>query len=155
MSKIKAALIVGAGLAGLYQMKKLSEVRGIRNNNAGNIRENQRVDYDWQGEALIDLDDEFEVFSDPRYGIRAMVKIFQSYARRGVVSVGDIVSTWAPPVENDTISYIRSVENQTGLSASDVLAPQNYLSFIKAIIKHENGIQPYSDDLINEAIAMA
>ncbi|MGH1374600.1 MAG: structural protein [Cellvibrionaceae bacterium] len=135
-------------------MKTVNLVRGLRNNNPGNIRENQRVDYDWEGEAANDTDSEFEEFVSPEYGVRAMVRILRSYRNRGVTTLGEIISTWAPAIENDTGSYINSVSQKTGLSAVDEVTELNYLPLVKAIIRHENGLQPYSDELLKHGIEM-
>lgn len=132
-----------------------NKARGLRNNNPLNIRENQRTDYEWEGEAAIDLDADFEVFTSPEYGIRAAVKIFNSYRRRGVVTLEQIVSTWAPSSENNTAAYVQSVARNTGFAASDEMTAMHYPALIAAMIKHENGMQPFSMELIEAGIALA
>jgi hypothetical protein len=135
--------------------KPVWQARGIRNNNPGNIRENERIDYDWIGEAVTDNDGDFEVFISPEYGIRAIGRILDTYARRGVQTVEGIIYTWAPPSENDSASYLSNVVTSTGFGRNAIVGRSDYLALVKAIIKHENGIQPYSDDLIHYGLNLA
>lgn len=125
--------------------------RGIRNNNPGNIRHGDN----WQGMKAIQTDKSFVQFKTPQYGIRAMAKVLDSYRRRGVEYLVDIISTWAPPNENDTGAYIASVEKQTGIYANERITREQYPRVIAAIIKHENGFNPYSAATIEEGIALA
>lgn len=133
-------LIFTGGGAYVYQ-----QTRGIRNKNPGNIRYN--VHNDWKGQ--VDKDDKgFVIFSHAKYGVRAMGKTIDSYRRRGVITVADIISTWAPSNENDTNAYIKSVLKQTGWDwyHTPTRLFGGYIDLIKAIIKHENGFNPYSDN---------
>lgn len=117
--------------------------RGIRNNNPGNIRENGTQ---WKGR--IGDDGAFVIFDSPENGIRAMVRILKSYSGRGVDTLKNIIATWAPSTENNTESYIKSVEQRTGIKAGEVVTVDKYPSLIAAIIHHENGSQPYSMNTI-------
>ncbi len=147
-------LLVAVG--GLWMMNKyLNLPRGIRNNNPLNIRENETSNDQWEGERVLDTDPDFEEFISPVYGIRAAVRVLKSYRRRGVVTLGDIITTWAPMTENDTASYIESVAQQTGLKPWATVTDIHYPALLKAMIKHENGIQPYSDELIKTGVSMA
>jgi hypothetical protein len=128
--------------------------RGIRNNNPGNIRKGQ----DWQGEAKVQDDASFEVFESPEYGIRAIAKIMLSYNKRNINTVTNVIHTWAPPNENDTTAYINAVAKSIGCAPDAVLDMHDstvMLKLVKAIITHENGQQPYSDDIILKGINMA
>lgn len=130
-----------------------SGVRGIRNNNPGNIR----LGANWQGMREEQTDGAFVQFVEPKYGIRAMARIIDNYKKRGVTTVEQIISTWAPPIENNTQSYVRSVAQKTGWPSfyEPEKSRGDYLPLIKAIIFHENGQQPYSDATINTGIGMA
>ena len=145
----------------VYDRNDTSLPRGIRNKNPGNVRENQRADFDWMGEARGDWDPEFEEFSKPEYGVRAIVRILQSYRRRDVVSIEQIIATWAPAAENDVKSYINSICAQTGMKKDTAITEQNYVPFIEAVIVHENGAGPldrgrwYPTSLIEEGIRLA
>lgn len=128
--------------------------RGIRNCNPGNIRKGQA----WKGLAATQTDDSFDQFVSPEYGIRAIEIILLAYQNRGLDSITKMISTWAPNNENDTQAYINVVANSSGLDPNaciDMKNPQTALKVIKAIIVHENGSNPYSDDLILGAITLA
>jgi hypothetical protein len=127
--------------------------RGIRNNNPGNIR----LGSAWQGMREEQTDGSFVQFVDPKYGIRAMARIIDNYKKRGVKTISQIISTWAPSNENNTASYIDSVAKKTGWPSFYIpdKSRGDYLPLIKAIIYHENGEQPYSDAVINEGIGLA
>lgn len=134
----------------------LTVPRGIRNNNPGNIRLSKTA---WKGEQVSHTDPDFIVFTTPVYGIRAIAKLLLTYSHEhGLKTVNEIISRWAPPVENDTVSYCASVANSLGCSGDWSLSVNTYAvmgPLLKAIIKHENGDQPYSDATILEAMQMA
>lgn len=129
--------------------------RGIRNNNPGNIR---LTDTQWRGEvpAALKKDTEFEEFTSPLFGIRAMARILKRGREAGRDTITEIITRWAPPSENDTAAYIRSVSRRTGLGPD---APINFdeklVDLVDAIIVHENGSNPYADQLLFEGVAAA
>jgi len=129
--------------------------RGIRNNNPGNIRIS---DADWMGKVKDNTDGAFEQFTHPKWGIRAMHKILQSYNKRGVDTVQEIIETWAPPVENKTqfyvahICYVLDVRPTTPLN---IWNPNVAIPLIQGIIEHENGEQPYSTAVIKDGLELA
>lgn len=126
--------------------------RGFRNNNPGNIR----LGLPWQGLAPTQTDPAFCQFVAPQWGIRAMAKILLHYESEGYNTVSKIISHWAPPSENDTDAYIDSVAKQCGVLADAQINVLTYLpKLIPAIIMHENGSQPYSDDVIAFGILLA
>lgn len=143
----------------------MSTPRGIRNNNPGNIRWGD----DWKG--LVPqaqrTDKDFCQFYDVKWGIRALVKVLLNYRKRpgmpgvgnsGIDTVREIISRWAPPNENNTEAYIQSVAKACGVRPNDVidLTDKNLmLSMVKAIIRHENGIQPYTDAILLAGIGLA
>lgn len=129
--------------------------RGIRNNNPGNIRHGDK----WQGLSAEQTDSEFCVFSQPEYGIRALCRILQTYQRKyGLRDVHSIINRFAPPVENDTESYIKSVCLKLDVTPETLIDLEEkgiMLNLLKAIIRHENGEQPYSDEVLLQGIEMA
>lgn len=129
--------------------------RGIRLNNPGNIRKSATTV--WLGQLPIaqGKDPEFVEFVGPEYGIRAMARILKSYTSRGLVTIRQIVSQWAPPSENDTDAYIASVVQRTGFLADQALTPAQAMTLIPAIIFHENGQQPYSPSVIAQGVSLA
>lgn len=129
--------------------------RGIRNNNPGNIRKGEK----WQGLAAEQTDSSFCVFEAPEYGIRALAKILINYQKKyGLKDVQGIINRFAPPIENDTGSYVYGVclkldvRPDTPINVSE---PGIMINLLKSIIRHENGEQPYSDDLLTKAMEMA
>lgn len=90
-------------------------------------------------------------------GIRALAKTLSTYeSKHGLNTVEDIIRRYAPNSENDTSSYIKSVSNSLGVKSIDEINVQAVMpDLIKAIIKHENGSQPYSDTVINQGIKLS
>lgn len=126
--------------------------RGLRNNNPGNIRHGD----EWEGMREVQTDDAFVQFKDPVYGIRAMARVLKSYSNRGVVYLSDIILTWAPEADsNDVHAYIASVEQSSGLYGNEIVEPVDYPNLIAAIIRHENGSNPYSMAVIEQGVALA
>ncbi len=134
-------------------LRSSTQTRGIRNNNPMNIREDMRTDYDWIGEAAADYDPDFEEFDAPEYGIRAGVRILRTYKEKhGLNTISGIISRWAPETENDTQSYIKSVSQRLSLDENQQLSVGQYPDLVKAIIYHENGVQPYTDNIIQTGV---
>lgn len=143
----------------------MSTPRGIRNNNPGNIRWGD----DWKG--LVPQpqrsDKSFCQFLDIKWGIRALVKVLLNYRKRpgmpgvgdsGIDTVREIISRWAPPNENDTEVYVQTVASACGVkpnAAIDLTDKTLMLKMVKAIIKHENGVQPYTDAILLSGITLA
>lgn len=123
------------------------EPRGIRNNNPGNIRYNG---IDWRGLANPPSDGAFCIFASPRFGIRALGKLIRNYHfHYGIRTIKGIINRYAPASENDTNAYIEHMCKATGFDDSTQLDLENddvVLALMRAIIHHENGEQPYSDD---------
>lgn len=130
--------------------------RGIANCNPGNIRRTQTL---WQGEAGQQPDPSFLVFAAPQWGLRAMAKILLSYQLHGLSTVRQMIERWAPATENDTEAYVQDVASAMGLLPDDRVNlasdPVRMAAMVKAIVRHENGQQPYPDDLIDHALALA
>lgn len=124
--------------------------RGLRNNNPGNIR----VGDNWQG--LTGEDNAgFCTFAEPEFGIRALAKVLMSYqTKHGLRTLRGMISRWAPENENDTDAYIDSVCKQCCASPDNpyTLTPSRMLSLVTAIIKHENGQQPYAPDVLQAGV---
>lgn len=155
---LKTVLILGGlMLVGTYGARKLLVTRGIRNNNPGNIKHFESNS--WHGKTGVDPDG-FVIFGDAADGIDAIGEIIDSYRNRGVVTVRQIIETYAPAEgrdANDVESYIAHVQQLTGWQSYHMPTRFNggYLPLIKAIIKHENGQNPYSDQFIEDALNRA
>lgn len=128
--------------------------RGIRNNNPGNIRHGAN----WLGlnPNGRNIDSAFCVFESPVLGIRALAKVLINYKKiHGLNTVRQIVSRYAPPNENQTTAYIQTVAKQLEVypdTKIDIEKRGVLTVFIKAVIRMENGIQPYSDETIQKGI---
>lgn len=142
--------LVVAGLGtGIYLM-----ARGIRNNNPGNIRHGSSQ---WQGMSVEQTDGEYIQFDDPVYGIRAMARLLKNYqSKYGLDTISEIISRWAPPNENITAAYVKSVSEKLGVAPDHKIDVASALPrLVPAIIFHENGLQPYSETQILKGIQLA
>lgn len=136
-----------------------TQPRGIRNHNPGNIRHGDK----WQGAAKIknerDRDPDFVQFESPAWGIRALARVLIAYQdKHDLRTVRGIIGRWAPPNENDTGAYVRSVAAKMGVSPDDEIDVYQYATMrplVEAIIRHENGQQPYSAAEIDEGLKRA
>lgn len=127
--------------------------RGLRNNNPGNIDYNPRNS--WRGQIGIETDlpehikPRFAKFSSMEFGVRAMVKLLQSYSkvidsktRTPIDTIAEIVSRYAPSNENKTDKYIENVSAWSGISPDQIIDPYSKADLIRlipAIIRQENG----------------
>lgn len=162
-------MVLGALGAGLYlamrtddsatdtdsPAAKADTPRGIRNNNPGNLENNG---IPWTGLSDSQTDSRFYQFVNPVWGVRALARVLKTYRdTHGLSTPQEIISRWAPAFENDTDSYARAVADAVGVDPFSPVPDSDSarLQLVKAIIKHENGIQPYPDDLIREGIARA
>ncbi|MBS7455734.1 TIGR02594 family protein [Coralloluteibacterium stylophorae] len=89
-----------------------------RNNNPGNIRAGDFADAHG---AIGTGPSGFAVFPDRATGVEAIGALLQGDSYRNL-SVNDAISRYAPPVENDTASYQRTIENLTGLDTGRTIA---------------------------------
>ncbi|WP_269935810.1 hypothetical protein [Serratia liquefaciens] len=119
---------------------------GLRNNNPGNLRAAPNTTGKNGG---------FSTFASPQDGLAALSRQLQLYGDRGNNTLNGIIHTYAPRSENKTQSYIDAVSKQTGFNPSDRInlhSPEVLEKLIPAIIKHENGVQPYTRDEISKGI---
>lgn len=135
-----AASVVSPGSSGTGST---SGARGLRNNNPGNIRKSADK---WQGLAPVQDDPSFFKFTSASFGVRALGKILQTYRTKyGLQTVRDIIGRWAPPNENNTTSYVASVARALGVTADEPIDVYARLpDLAAAIIRHENGSNPYT-----------
>lgn len=119
-----------------------AKTRGLRNCNPGNIRHNAANK--WLGMRPMQTDPEFVQFIKMSYGYRALMRLLQNYAKRGVCTVDDIIMRWAPASENNTRAYIRTVCRLTGFAPDYRLRTDNQTDMqlmAAAISQVENGCQ--------------
>jgi len=153
---MKLLLLLGIGLITVGILFNRHLPRGIRNNNPGNIR---RTSIQWEGMQTFQNDDAFVQFDSATYGFRAMTRILRSYQRRGLVSVRDIISTYAPSTENKTDNYIRFVAERLNVSPDLPLELETVMvDLIQAITAFENGplfADFYTTATITQGVALA
>jgi len=136
--------------------------RGLRNHNPGNIERGAP----WQG--LADLaemteaqraETRFCVFRSPEWGIRAIARVLITYQdRHGLRTVRGMIGRWAPTAENNTEAYMRAVAARLGVANDTAVDVHRYdvaRALVEAIIRHENGEQPYPDAVIDKGLALA
>lgn len=144
--------------------------RGIRNNNPGNIDWIETPAKRWRGMYRQETPEEggrFGVFDKPENGVRAIGKELLRAVSRGARSVDDLIAgipqadgsrfdAWAPAHENNTPAYVRFVARALRVDPDDAIDVRSYLPRLAAaIVQHENGVQPYSMDELNEWVYLA
>lgn len=116
--------------------------RGLANCNPGNIR---RSSSRYRGEVRPSRDPDFKQFESIEWGYRAIFVTLNTYRRKyGLRTIREMISRWAPPVENHTGAYIRAVTARTGFSADAVLdtrSRQQMVPLIAAMSEVENGVK--------------
>ena len=120
-------------------MNKKPIPRGIRNNNPLNIR----VGNVWLGEVTNPTDNEFEQFVSMFYGLRAGFILLRRYIRRyHLTTVPEIISLWAPSSENNTVKYIDTVCQLSGIAPDTQLKyedEETLVNLVDAMILVECG----------------
>jgi hypothetical protein len=140
----------------------VSQPRGIRNHNPGNI--DHHPTNKWQGLADPPVEQgvarpRFARFTAPEWGIRAIARLLIAYQdKHDINTVRGILTRWAPAIENDTGAYIASVSRAIGVAPDAPINVYEYATMrplVEAIIKHENGVQPYPPAVIDEGLRRA
>lgn len=126
--------------------------RGIRNNNPGNLRKSAAA---WRGK-IAGTDPDFETFDTAHNGIRATAKQLLAYEDvHGLRTVRGIINRWAPPVENNTSAYVTAVAREMNVGIDEPISTHSartLSNLVTAIIRHENGQQPYTIPEIQAAV---
>ena len=105
--------------------------RGMRNNNPLNIRHSADR---WEGARAEQTDKSFVQFETLAYGYRAAWKVLESYwkhskEKREPYTVETIIRRWAPPTENPTDAYVRTVLSLTSLGGKEHL-PRPFMGYM-------------------------
>ncbi len=127
-------------------MKKLS--RGLKNCNPGNIRQSPTK---YLGEVQPSRDRAFKQFQSMAYGYRAMFVLLDAYHRQGYTTLRQMISRYAPPIENYTEGYIRFVSELALCSADMPLDTRNreqMLLIVAAMSRMENGQRANMNEVI-------
>lgn len=123
----------------------LSQPRGIRNNNPGNLN------YAGQVGATKEAGENgrFAVFNSMQEGVGALYRQLQLYFKRGVNTIEAIVNKYAPAGDNNNVAaYIQQLVGATGKDSGDKLSGEDtdtVFKLMRGIINHENGKGYLSD----------
>lgn len=122
--------------------------RGIRNNNPTNIEDSGIA---WRGR--IGNDGRYVIFDTPENGLRAgYLEIWDSIYHDGDDTIRTLIRQWAPPNENETAAYISSVSLQTKIGKDSKLNyARDATKILHAIVRHENGQDPYTSAQYDQA----
>ena len=128
---------------------------GVRLNNPGNLRPDV---HPWRGQSGVSGG--FCQFATPAEGALALCKNLLAYSDKDdLITIRQFINRWAPPDDNnDTARYIADVSKQTGVDADaayDLHSNAQLAMLAKAITCHEQGYNPYSDELFEAAATEA
>ena len=114
--------------------------RGLNNCNPGNIRQSKGR---YKGEVRPSRDPAFKQFETMAWGYRAIFVLLHTYrTRHGLRTIAAMIARWAPPSENKTELYIRTVSRRSGIPADRPLDTRDRRTMIPiaaAISFVENG----------------
>ena len=114
--------------------------RGLNNRNPGNIRQSKGR---YKGEVRPSRDPAFQQFETMAWGYRAIFVLLHTYrTRHGLRTIAAMIARWAPPSENKTELYIRTVSRRSGIPADRPLDTRDRRTMIPiaaAISFVENG----------------
>ncbi|EJB3705673.1 hypothetical protein MT251_000011 [Escherichia coli] len=122
---------------------------GFRNNNPGNLRAAANATGKNGG---------FSTFANDADGRAAMARQLMLYGDRGNNTLDGIIHTYAPQSENNTRAYIDSVSKSTGFGAQQRINlhdPDVLKTLMAAMIKHESGAQPYTENELSDSVRTA
>lgn len=119
--------------------KRTGGTRAWRNNNPGNIRAGKFA----TDNGAIGAAGGFAVFPDEATGMNATKKLLRSdnYIN---LTVGDAISRYAPPFENDTAAYHRELQKRTGIAMNTPMSQLNdtQMNRVADAIKQIEGWKP-------------
>lgn len=122
---------------------------GFRNNNPGNLRVAANATGKNGG---------FSTFANDADGRAAMARQLMLYGDRGNNTLDGIIHTYAPQSVNNTRAYIDSVSKSTGFGAQQRINlhdPDVLKTLMAAMIKHESGAQPYTENELSDSVRTA
>ena len=141
-------------MLGLPDLTKTSQAPGgaaVDLHNPGNLRS-------WGNTPTVQVGKigRFARFNSDMEGLSAMAGNLLAYSRRGVNTIQNIVSTWAPASDKNNVpAYIADVTKRMGVGANVGLNLRDPLvleSLMQAMIHHEQGKDPFNAKLIEQAI---
>lgn len=142
----------------------ISQPRGIRNRNPGNVK---RGPDSWRGlaPAADQTDPVFWRFTAPEYGIRVIAYLLLGYqARKGKRTVRQLISEsggWAPvgSADKNPAEYADFVARQAGVGVDQAISlagdPRVLRAIVVAIIAFENSGYSYPASVVDAGLALA
>jgi hypothetical protein len=132
-------------------------VRGIRNNNPGNIRHGSA---NWQGMSATQTDSAFIQFDEMKWGVRAMLKLLQNYENiHGLKSIREKIYRWAPAEDgNNPERYIQRVvdwmnKNYLGSPITgDYVIDKNDKVGMIGLAMGMTGVEVYEQNIPSQAV---
>lgn len=128
--------------------KQETQPRGLRNNNPGNIRNNNIT---YQGEVQPSQDGAFKTFTSMAYGYRAIFVLLHTYQRKhNLNTVEAMIARYAPANENHTRTYIDAVAEWSGVPATVRITTTNaeiMVPIVAAMSRVENGVPAVMADV--------
>lgn len=128
---------------------------GLRNHNPLNLRSASNE----TGKVFAGKSGYFSRFGSDEDGLAAASRQLFLYGDRGKHTLQDVISTFAPHSENNVENYVSDVSSDTGFKPGeniDLHSPDVLKRLLPAMIKEEQGTQPFSqrdiDTGINDAI---
>ena len=129
--------------------KIASPIRGIRNNNPGNVITSKS--HKWEGE--VGSDGKFVVFKTVGDGMHAMANNLRGYKKNhNANTIKEIIHNWAPSSDgNNEVDYVAQVSKWTRIPPDQQLNlndPYQLAILMKAMTRQENGGKvPYPDEI--------
>ena len=121
--------------------------RGLRNFNPGNIRQSKMK---YLGEVRPSRDAAFKQFETMAWGYRAMFVLLHTYSRNGYRTLRQMITRYAPPIENHTESYIAHVSRWAEVfpdAPLNTLDPAVMIPVVTAMSRMENGLDAVDADV--------
>ena len=127
---------------------KGSSPLGLRNNNPFNL---EYRNIGWVGE--IGTDGRFSIFDTAENGIRAgMINVHTKMTRDQANTIRKLLTRLSPAFENPLDAFIGFVSRELGIGPDAPLDfKEHIIKLSKAIIRFENGQQPFSDNQLTRA----
>lgn len=138
----------------------------VRTNNPGNLMF-QKNPINWDGMSMTQnkavdyletANGKYYKFQTPEFGIRALTRDITTKRGRGINTIEKIVPIYAPNAHgNDEDSYMKILEEYTGLGQSINISDEHMFDFIKGVIQKEGAGAGgyYTDEVIIRGMHMA
>jgi len=129
----------------------MNVTRGIRNNNPGNLRWNEKIH--WQGQISRDSAG-YAIFDSMPHGVRALAINLTNAIRAGYNTPRKLIEHFAPSTENPTEAYIQFICKMTGLQQDGTIDEKLVDTLTDLISRFECGDWLDPADLV-QGLAMA